>query len=324
MNNRQGIRALPYLLPALILMLIFVFNPIISTLILSFTQPGESEVISIDNYEYVIGLKSLGIVLKNTLTYTVFVALFEKILIFTELVESGVYGFANYEYVIGLKSFGVGLKNTLTYTVFVTLFEMIIALSVSYALTKVVKFKTTFQTTYFLPYVTSVIAIGTVFKVMFNSDFGIVNQLFGLNIVWLGAEYAIVSMIILGVWKGLAFNILIVFTGLSTIDTNLEKAAQVDGFSSLKTFIKIKLPQIKGILAYLLTINIIFNIKVYEEAVSLFGTVQPGPGGSANTVVYELYSKMTSDPKAAAAIAVILLVIVLLIRTVLQFIGGRK
>ncbi len=280
MNKNQTLKALPYLAPALILMLVFVFYPIISTTILSFTEP------------------------------------------------KGDLGLANYEHVIGLKSFKIGLKNTLTYTVFVTFFEMVIALSVAYALTKVEKLKTLFQTTYFLPYVTSVIAIGTVFKIMFNYEYGIINQILGSDIKWLGADFGIFAMIILGVWKGLAFNILIIFTGLNTIDTNLEKAAKVDGFSSIKTFLRIKLPQIRGILMYLLTINIIFNIKVYEEVVSLFGTNNPGPGGSATTVVYELYSNMSDDPKAAAAIAVLLLVIVIAIRQLLvlidKFTGGKQ
>lgn len=257
-----------YLAPALILMTIFVFYPIVSTVILSFIEP------------------------------------------------KGDFGLGNYEYILGLPSFKIAMKNTMLYTVFVTSIELVLALTISYMLTKVKKLQGAYQTVFFLPYVTSVIAIGTVFKMMFNYDYGIINQLLGLDIQWLGAQYGIVAMIILGVWKGLAFNILIIFTGLSTIDTNLEKAAKVDGFSSVKTFLRIKLPQIKGILAYLLTINIIFNIKVYEEVVSLFGTNNPGPGGSANTVVYELYSKMLNDPKAAAAIAVILLVIVVLIRQV--------
>ncbi len=282
MNNKQGIKALPYLIPALFLMLVFVVYPIISTVILSFTEPGDSG-----------------------------------------------YGFGNYTYVLTkLDSFKIAAKNTALYTFFVTVIELTIALTISYALTKIKWLKTAFQTTFFLPYVTSVIAIGTVFKVMLNSDYGIINHLFGLDIAWLSAEYAIISMIILGVWKGLAFNILIIFTGLSTIDTNLEKAAQVDGFTPVQTFIKIKIPQIKGILLYLLTIDIIFNIKVYEEVVSLFGTVQPGPGGSANTIVYELYSRMLSDPKAAAAIAVVLLITVVLLRQALllldKFTGGRK
>lgn len=281
MKDKQTLKALPYLAPALILMSVFVIYPIINTTILSFNEPGDAG-----------------------------------------------YGLGNYIYVLTkLDSFKVGFKNTMLYTIFVTSIELVIALAISYALTKVERLKVLFQTTYFLPYVTSVIAIGTVFKIMFNSEYGIINYILGLDIAWLSADYAIVSMIILGVWKGLAFNILIIFTGLSTIDTSLEKAAKVDGFSSLKTFIKIKLPQIRGILMYLLTINIIFNIKVYEEVVSLFGRTQAGPGGSANTIVYELYSRMLSDPKGAAAIALVLLVLVIVIRQVLllidKFTGGK-
>ncbi len=264
-------KALIFLIPSLIFATVFLFYPIVKTIILSFIAPNGS-----------IGLN-------------------------------------NYEYVLGLDLFQKAMSNTIMYTFFVTTFEMIIALLISYALTQKIKFQNIFQTIYFLPYVTSVIAIGAVFKIMYHSDYGIINQILNYfhisSIGWLtDPSVVVISMIILGIWKGLAFNILIIFTGLCTTNPQVEKAALIDGFSTRSIFLKIKLPQIKPILLYLLTMNLIFNLKVYEEVVSLFGTITPGPGSSANTLVYMLYQNTLADPKVAAVISVILLLIVVILR----------
>lgn len=267
-NNKK---AFYFLVPSLIFAILFLFYPIIKTLILSFITP------------------------------------------------KGELGLNNYEYVFGLDTFHIALKNTIIYASIVTFLEMIIALLISFALSQKIKAQNFFQTIFFLPYVTSVIAIGAVFKIMYHTNYGIINQVLnniGIDSVgWLtDPKFVIWAVIILGIWKGLAFNILIIFTGLATTNQEVEKAALIDGFSPMQTFIKIKLPQIKPILAYLLTMNLIFNLKVYEEIVSLFGTVNPGPGSSASSLVYMLYKNTLSDPSVAAVISVVLLVVVIGLR----------
>lgn len=267
---KYNVKPFLFLLPSIILMLLFVFYPLINTIMISFISPN--------------GSLSLG----------------------------------NYKYTYGLEGFNTAIYNTGLYTFFVTIIELLLSLVIAYALSQKIKLKNTFQTIFFLPYVTSVVAIGTVFQIMYNADYGIINQILvaiGLNpVTWLDADHALISIIVFGIWKGLAFNILIIFTAFSTINPNLEKAAIVDGFSNIGTFIKIKLPQIKGVLIYLFTMDIIFNIKVYEEVVALFGTINPGPGGSANTIVYMIYQMTINDPAVSAVLAVTLLVIVIVIR----------
>lgn len=248
-----------------------------------------------------------------------------KTIFLSFVAPNGSVGLNNYQYVLSLDLFKTAMVNTIVYTFFVTTLEMIIALIISYALSQKIKFQNFFQTIYFLPYVTSVIAIGAVFKIMYHSDYGIINQMLNhFNIASVGwltdPKMVVISMIILGIWKGLAFNILIIFTGLCTTNPEIEKAALIDGFSSRATFLKIKLPQIKPILMYLLTMNLIFNLKVYEEVVSLFGTITPGPGSSADTLVYMLYQNTLSDPEVAAVISVILLLVVVGLRFVIDLI----
>ncbi len=275
--NKNNKKALIFLLPSLIFAVLFLFYPIIKTLILSFIAPN------------------------------------------------GDIGLNNYEYVFGLDLFKTALTNTLIYASVVTVLEMIIALLISFALSQKIKAQNVFQTIFFLPYVTSVIAIGAVFKIMYHSSYGIINQMLNAigidSIGWLTDPNVVIwAVVILGIWKGLAFNILIIFTGLATTNHEVEKAALIDGFTPMQTFIKIKLPQIKPILAYLLTMNLIFNLKVYEEVVSLFGTITPGPGSSADSLVYMLYQNTLSDPSVAAVISVVLLATVIGLRLITNLI----
>ncbi len=265
MQQKNNKNVLIFLLPSLICALVFLFYPIINSLLLSFFQNGK------------------------------FV------------------GLANFKFLFSNKYLVMSLQNTFVYTIFVTFFEMLIALCIAYFLSKKIKFKNFFQTVFFLPYVTSVVAIGAVFKYMFHSQYGVINvvlESIGLNgLNWLtDPNIALYAVIILGIWKGLAFNILIIFTGLSTVNEEIEKAAIIDGFKPWEIFVKIKLPQIYPILTYLLTMNIIFNLKVYEEVVALFPTSSGGVMG-AKTTVYMLKDYITVNENVAAAIAVLLLVV---------------
>lgn len=279
MNKANKKVLLLFLLPSMIFAVIFIFYPIINTVLLSFVNPKTGN-FTLSNYTY---------------------------LIFNE------------------PQFHTAIINTFIYTVIVTTIEMLISLFVAYLLSLKIKFKNFFQTIFFLPYVTSVIAIGAVFRYMFHSQYGIINQIIevtghqGLN--WLTDQrIVLIPVIILGIWKGLAFNILIVFTGLSTTNADLEKAALLDNFSNRQIYTKIKLPQIKPVLIYLLIMNIIFNLKVYEEVIAMFPTGGVGADSSA-TLVYILQNKTITDTSLAACIAVLLLVFAVGIRVLSKLIG---
>lgn len=259
---------------------------------------------------------------KNLLIFLIPSLVFAVIFLFYPIVNSLILSFFQGDKFVGLRNFKflfsndklfMAFNHTIMYTVVVTSCEMILSLLIAYFLSKKIKFKNFFQTIFFLPYVTSVVAIGAVFKYMFHSQYGIINLLLeNIGITgpaWLvDPKSSLWAVIILGIWKGLAFNILIIFTGLSTVNEDIEKAAIIDGFSPSSIFLKIKLPQIYPILIYLLTMNIIFNLKVYEEVVALFPTGTGGVAG-ATSMVYMLKEYVLNNENVAAAIAVLLLTI---------------
>lgn len=239
-------------------------------------------------------------------------------------------GLGNYVDLFADPVFIQALKNTSLYVLFVVPCSIAISLFIAVLLNSNIKFQGLFQTVYFLPYVTSVIAIGIVWNWIFNSDFGLLNYVlswFGIEAIpWLNSpDYALWSLIIFSIWKSLAFNILIFLAGLQTISPDLYKAARIDATPRWRVFTKITVPGIMPMIAYSFVMGIINAFKVYNEVFSLFKG-GAGPINSAITVVYYIYDKFynSADYSMAAAAAVVLFVIILALTMLQRAVSGRK
>ena len=223
----------------------------------------------------------------------------------------------NYKELFSDATFLAALKNTGIYVIFVVPISVVLSLIIAVFINDVVRGKAIFQTLYFRPYVTSVIAIGLVWRWMFNSNYGLINSilnLFGLeSIEWLNLpKYAMPALIIFSVWKSLAFNILIFLSGLQTIPQDIYRAARVDSTPKIRVFFRLTVPQMKPIIVYAFMMGFISAFKVYNEVYSLFGGTRAGPANSAITVVYYIYAKFYNSYRygIASAAAVVLFVII--------------
>lgn len=149
----------------------------------------------------------------------------------------------------------------------------------------------------FLPYVTTSVAIGIIFSLMFDWKTGIVNgilNLFGIeSVYWLGLPWASrVVVIAMVVWKGYGYVMVMFLSGLSTISDDLYEAAKIDGAGWWQSFRKITLPMLKPIMLFVITTNLINAWKLFDEPQLLFsGGSQPigGPEGSVMTVLMRYY-----------------------------------
>lgn len=238
-------------------------------------------------------------------------------------------GLANYRKLILDPNFLRALKNTSIYVVFVVPFSVLISLVIAVLLNTKIKFKKTFQALYFLPYVTSVIAIGIVWSWIFNSNYGLLNYLLSFfhiaPIPWLNSpKYALPALIIFSIWKSMAFNILIFLAGLQTIPANLYQAAMIDSTPKMRVFTKITIPALSPLLVYAFVMGMINAFKVYNEVFSLFQSTA-GPANSAITMVYYIYDKFynSADYGTASAAAVVLFLVILLL-TMLQMRVSRS
>lgn len=287
--EKKSMKGYLYLMPALIIMLVFTIYPLIKAVYMSFCE----------DYSIVYG------------TYDAI-------------------GLGNYRDLFADDVFIKALKNTSIYVLFVVPCSIAISLFIAVLLNSKIKFQGAFQTIYFLPYVTSVIAIGIVWNWIFNSDFGLLNYVlswFGIEAIpWLNSpDYALTSLIIFSIWKSLAFNILIFLAGLQTISPDLYNAARVDATPRWRVFWRITVPGIMPMIVYSFIMGIINAFKVYNEVFSLFKG-NAGPINSAITVVYYIYDKFynKADYGLAAAASVVLFVIILALTMLQRALAARK
>ena len=309
------------LLPAIVLLGIFTFYPIVNTFLMSFKE----------GYNYLITNE------KN----------FES------------WGFGNY-----VKLFSEGnnfpkyLINTMV-IVFVSVpVSITLSLLIAVALNSIKPLQRFLQTIFFLPYVTNTIAIGMVFSVMFESHQGLMNTLItslgGSSINWLGGntQAALIgegifthsffnaqwftSMIVLLayiVWNSLPFKVLILLSSLQSIDKQYYQAAQIDGTTKARTFMRITVPLLSPQIFYLLITSFIGAFKEYTSVVAIFGDNAQSVGQKNNmeTVVCYIYQKtkeqsLSGYPQTslAAAGAVILFIIIMIFTAINSYVSKKK
>lgn len=227
-------------------------------------------------------------------------------------------GFSNYQYIFSDPEFWRAVRNTLIYSVFAVPISLAISIMLAWFIFSKVKHSSFFETTFFMPYVTSTIAIGIVFRYIFNGEYGLLNYL--LKAVHLPApnwiddpSMSLITIIIFGIWTSLAFDIVILMGALRNIDPNYYVLADMYGASEQEKFWRITIPQLVPTLAFLLTMNIIGAFKIYTSVYALFNG-QAGIGNSATTVVFYIYNKfqMVGTPGVAMAATVVLFLIILL------------
>ena len=285
---KQNFLGYLYLLPTLVITLIFVVYPLIMSVRMGF---------------------------------------YEKYNYYTD--EGTGFGLSTFKFVLSDPNFQKALLNTFLIVVIAVPVSMVIALAIALLLNSGIKASKFFQAIYFLPYVTSVIAIGIVWSWLFHSDFGYINQflsMFGIEpIQWLNdPNMAIWALIIFNIWSGLAFKIVIFLSGLQNIDPQYYKAAQIDGTPKWKVFTRITLPLLSPTVFFLTITSVIGSFKVCNEVFALFGG-KPGPANSCMTVVYYIYDMFygSSQVHKAAAASIILFVIILII-TGIQMLVSKK
>ncbi len=238
-------------------------------------------------------------------------------------------GFDNFKYLWEDPLFHSAVANTLIFVVGVVPLEIIISLTVAVLLNQIKVLAGFFRTIYFLPFVTSIVAISMVWKWIYNKDAGLLNYFLsfvGIHpIDWLNdPTWALPALIILAIWKSLGFNIMLFLVALNNVDKRLYSAATLDGANAWERFLHVTVPMISP-MTFLIAVNaVIGSFKVFDEIFSLFGG-QAGPGNAAMTVVFYLYRMFYEQNKyGVAAAAGVVLFFMILIVTLLQTWFSKK
>ena len=244
----------------------------------------------------------------------------------------GIYdgiGLANYHEVLTDDKFRQALLNTFLYVLCVVPVSTAIATFTAYLLNHKIKGIAIFQTAYFMPMVTSITAVGLIWRLMYNQKYGIFNyilSLFGIEkIGWLTeSRWSLLALVIFGIWNILPFTIILLLSGLQNIDEIYYTAAKVDGAKSGKIFFRITVPLLSPTIFLVSIMNTISSFKVFSELYPLFNG-KPGPYFNFYTVVYYIrYAMMEKRKYGYAAAAAVILFFCIMIFTFIELFFKNK
>ncbi len=229
----------------------------------------------------------------------------------------------NYKYVLTDDKFTSGLRNTALYVLFVVPVSTAIALFFANLLNKKVRGSAIFQTAFFLPMVTSVTAVGLIWRLMYNQQYGIINWVlskFGIEkIGWVTeSRWSLLALIIFGTWNILPFTIIILLSGMQNINETYYTVARVDGAKPMRIFFRITVPLLSPTIFLVCIVNTISCFKVFSELYPLFYG-KPGPYYNLYTVVYYIrYAMMEKRKYGYAAAAAVILFLCIFVVTLLE------
>jgi len=182
-----------------------------------------------------------------------------------------------------------------------------------------------FKTTYFLPYVTSTVAVVIIFSNLFDTNFGFINYIIGLfggdPVPWLGVAPGIkvVLSTVLN-WKYVGWNMIIYLAGLQAIPDELYEAAEMDGAGTLRKHLSITLPELVPVIFFAVSLSIIGGMQIFEEPYIMTGGYENMGGDESSGLTVAFYLMFTAFKAGrlgkASAIAWILFVAILLLNRV--------
>jgi multiple sugar transport system permease protein len=245
-----------FLAPAMISIFVFFFIPVIAAFIISFT---DFDIYSLGNYSYLrfVGLKNYSDLLCNEL-------------------------------------FWISLKNTFYFVIAASPLSIAVSLGAALILnSKLVKLKGLFRLSYFIPVVTTLVAVAIVWRFIYHPRFGMLNYLLsfaGINpIDWLGDPFwAMPSIILMSIWKNFGYNMIIFIAGLQNIPEHLYEAAILEGANWWQQFKKITLPMLAPTTIFISIITMIGNFQLFAEP---YVMTQGGPLNKTLSVVQYMYQE---------------------------------
>jgi multiple sugar transport system permease protein len=195
--------------------------------------------------------------------------------------------------------FWTSIRNTVIYVLGVVPIGICFSLLLAVAIDQKIKFKNFFKSIFFLPTVTAIVAVSVIWKWLYAGEkYGLINYFimkFGFQpIDWLASPtWLLPSIMIMSIWAGVGYNMIIFLAGLQTIPHVMYEAAEIDGAGFWKKFFHVTLPLLKPTIVFVTMMSFIFSFQVFEQ-VYIMTSGQGGIGGvlnSALTVVAYLYDR---------------------------------
>jgi ABC-type sugar transport system permease subunit len=235
-------------------------------------------------------------------------------------------GLGNYRALLNSADFWNAVSNTIRYTLGVVPVSILLGLGLAVAVNKI-KFKAFFRAAFFLPVVTSVVAISMVWMWIYHPNYGLANALLGLVGIepqrWLSSpKQALLSIIIMSIWREMGYNMVIYLAGLQGISRELYESARIDGANSWHVFRSITWPLLSPTTFFLVITSLIKSVQVFGQIHTM---TQGGPVKSTSVLVYYLYEQAFQSFRMgyASSIAYLLFIGIMLVTFVQMRVGNK-
>ena len=251
-------------------------------------------------------------------------------------VEQPYVGLENYEKVVeelGKKKSVTksAFRNTISYVVFGVPIQLCLALAIAMMLNEIRVMSTLYRILFFLPFVTSTIAIAWVFRMLYQPRFGLFNVI--LQFLSLPQQpflrtpqQALPSVLALVIWQGMGFAVIIFLAGLKQIPRTYYEAAEVDGASRWHTFRYITMPLLNPSIVYLLVLQTISFLRMFAPVVAMTEQGRGGPLDSTTTVVLRVYREafQSFNMGYASSLTVVLFAMILGVTIIQLSVTSRR
>jgi multiple sugar transport system permease protein len=223
--------------------------------------------------------------------------------------------------------FRAALFNTVYFTAVSVPLSVVLGLATAMLVNQALRGIVIFRSIFLLPYVTVTVALSLVWKWIYLPDIGLINTVLGVFGIdgppWLtSGTWAMPALILMSVWKGFGYNMVIFLAGLQSIPDHLYDAAKVDGATAWRRFLNVTLPLLSPTTFFVVVISVISSFQVFDQALIM---TNGGPGTATTTLVLYIYQKgfQSFDMGYAAAVALVLFAAIFVF-TVIQFMFQRR
>lgn len=231
-------------------------------------------------------------------------------------------GLQNYQAVLKDRLLWKYLWNTFYYAIGTIPVTIIISFFLAYLLNRKIRGIVFFRTLYFLPSITLTVAIAVVWSWLYNADFGLFNYILSLLGIegpnWLQSKtWAMPAIIIMGIWKGTGYSMLIFLAGLQGIPEEYYEAAEIDGAGWWQQIFHITIPLISPTTFFVLVTTTIGAVQGFDQ---FYVMTRGGPAGATTTLVYYVFQNAFEWFKMGyAATASLILFVIILVITLVQW-----
>lgn len=234
-------------------------------------------------------------------------------------------GVENYVKVFGDHEVWQSLINTFKYAIVEVPFSIVIALVLAVLLNRKMKGRGIYRTIIFLPMVAAPAAVAMVWRWLFNSDFGLINNVFHTSVKWVSdPKIAVFSIAVIGVWSIIGYNMVLFISGLQEIPRDYYEAAEIDGATGVKSFFHITVPLLSPTIFFVLVTRVIGSLQVFDLMYMVMDKSNPALEKTQSLVyLFYKYAFINKNMGYGATIVILLLIITMII-TVFQMIGQKK